>query len=74
MIPGTKQVRYHDGLDEFSLTAFLGCHYRIEQYLQRSNTWLLMSHVRHEQFPQANSGANSFVYAVNDSTKTSSIA
>ena len=50
-------------------TAFLRCPYRIEQYLQRSNTWLLMQHVRHEQFPQANSGANSFVYAANDSKK-----
>ena len=38
-------------------TAFLRCPYRIEQYLQRSNTWLLMQHIRHEQFPQANSGA-----------------
>ena len=50
-------------------TAFPRCPYRIEQYLQRSNTWLLMQHIRHEQFPQANSGANSFVYAANDSTK-----
>ena len=49
-------------------TAFLRCPYRIEQYLQRSKTWLLMQHIRHEQFPQANSDANSFVYAANDST------